>query len=95
MNTKVTPQFSLGQILSTPGALELFEETGKNASTYLQRHQQGDWGELCDEDKESNNQALIDGSRILSSYQICNDEKIWIITESDRSATTILLPSEY
>ena len=97
MNTKnqTHPKFSLGQLLSTPGALELLEETGKNASTYLHRHLSGDWGDLCDEDKEANDQALIDGSRIFSSYEIGKGEKIWVITEADRSSTTILLPSEY
>jgi hypothetical protein len=97
MNTKnqLSPKFSLGQIVSTPGALELLEKNNENASTYLQRHQQGDWGELCDEDREMNDQALIDGSRILSAYEVGSEEKIWIITEWDRSATTILLPSEY
>jgi hypothetical protein len=60
----------------------------------LQRHARGDWGDVCAEDKQSNDQALQDGDRILSSYMI-NGTKIWIITEWDRSVTTVLFPSEY
>ena len=95
MNTKVSPKFSLGQIVATPGALEAIEKSQQSPSDFLARHLEGDWGDLCDEDKEANDQALIDGSRIFSSYQICKEEKIWVITEADRSSTTILLPSEY
>jgi hypothetical protein len=58
------------------------------------RHAKGDWGNLCNEDKELNNQALEDGTRLLSSYEV-NGQKIWIITEADRSVTTVLFPHEY
>jgi hypothetical protein len=89
------PLFILGRIVSTPGALSVFEE---NEEASMQRcllnHQFGDWGELCSEDKESNDNAVRHGGRILSSYLV-GHQKVWIITEADRSATTILLPSEY
>lgn len=61
----------------------------------LNRHLNGDWGEMCVEDIVSNNEALICGDRLFSSYNYSNDEKVWIITESDRSHTTILFPSDY
>lgn len=89
------PLFSLGQVVATPGALELLEQHSKAASEFLARHHSGDWGDvLCDEDKELNDDALKDGSRLLSAYNVGND-KLWIITEADRSSTSVLLPSEY
>ena len=94
MHTKHQTTFPLGRTVATPGALELLESLSIAPVDLLKRHQQGDWGQLCDEDKEANDQALIDGDRILSAYEI-GGEKVWIITEWDRSATTILLPSEY
>jgi hypothetical protein len=89
------PKFSLGQTVATPGALQTLEESGQSPGDFLSRHVQGDWGEVCDEDKELNDQALIDGSRILSAYKTLKGVKIWVITEADRSSTCCLLPSEY
>ena len=86
-----TPLFSLGRLLATPGALDL----GINFFPYILRHQTGDWGNLCDDDKQANETAVREGYRIFSAYHPIPDTKIWIITEFDRSATTILLPSEY
>ena len=86
--------FALGKVVSTPNALEFVLKHHINILTLLHRHQIGDWGELCEEDRESNEDALITDSRILSSYNFDQD-KIWIITEADRSLTTILLPSDY
>lgn len=57
-------------------------------------HTKGDWGNVCNSDKELNNQALVDGTRLLSAYQV-DSQKIWIITEADRSVTTVLFPHEY
>lgn len=89
------PMFSLGQVVATPGALELLESAGKAPSQFLARHHSGIWGDaLCDEDKQTNDAALKDGSRLFSAYTVGND-KIWIITEADRSSTCVLLPSEY
>lgn len=90
-----TTKFSLGQTLATPGALEALEQSGQSSIEFLARHQSGDWGDVCPDDAVANDQALIDGDRILSSYRTSKGIKIWIITESDRSATTILLPEEY
>ena len=94
MNTMVgKPKFSLGQILATPGALAALQESGQTPQFFLARHVRGDWGEVCAEDKLLNDQALVDGSRLLSAYTTLKGTKLWIITEADRSATTILLPS--
>jgi len=87
------PKFSLGNVYATPGALEAL--TSSEIATCLQRHHRGDWGELDAEDNAANDQSLIDGSRLLSAYHNAADIKFWIITEADRSATTVLLPSEY
>ncbi len=100
MIAKLQPKLLLGQIVATPGALEALQKAGQSATEFLQRHIRGDWGQLCDEDRQANDQALIDGSRILSAYRTSNGEKLWIITEAaddsgSRTATTILLPSEY
>jgi hypothetical protein len=96
MNTTSNkPLFQLGQIVATPGALELLKSAGKAPSEFIARHHAGDWGDLCDEDRQANNEALKDGSRIFSSYDLNDGQKLWIITEADRSSTTLLLPSEY
>ncbi len=63
--------------------------------SYLRRHLHGDWGDLDDDDRRSNDAALKSGDRLFSSYQVTPDLKLWIITEGDRSVTTLLLPSEY
>jgi len=94
------PKFNLGQTLATPGALHALEEAGQSPAFFLEKHVSGDWGEVCDEDKRANDQALVDGSRILSAYKTLKGVKIWIITEAaddegKRAATTALLPSEY
>ena len=88
-------RFPLGHVVTTPGALVAFEKTGQSPSEFLQRHQHVDWGDLCPDDAKANELALIDGSRLLSSYHLNDDTKVWIITEADRSITCILLPSEY
>lgn len=84
------PLFKLGQIVSTPGAIEL----GVDLLSYLSRHITGDWGDMCDKDKIENNDAVKVGNRVFSSYQTPAG-KLWIITEADRSSTTFLLPDEY
>ena len=87
--------FFLGQVVATPGALDLLDRTGTNASDLLHRHQSGDWGGVPDEDAAENLRSIEAGCRILSSYLLNDAERIWIITEADRSATTLLLPDEY
>ena len=86
--------FALGQVMSTPHALALAAKRQIDLWVLLHRHQTGDWGDLCEEDRVSNEEALLTDARILSSYQIGQD-KIWIITEADRRFTTLLLPDEY
>ena len=95
MSNPAHKSFPMGQLLSTPGALTALEEAGQNALELLSRHVRGDWGTVCREDARANDQALIHGERLLSAYVLKTNVKIWIITESDRSATTILLPDEY
>ena len=89
------PLFSLGQVVSTPGALEAVAEADESFEQLLRRHVSGDWGVLCVEDQQENARALANGWRILSAYVLSTGVKIWVITEADRSVTTILLPSEY
>lgn len=90
------PKFALGRLVATPQALQSLEESGQSPSEFLDRHVQGDWGDVCEEDKQLNDQSVIDGSRILSSYTtLKGSTKIWVITEADRSSTCVLLPSEY
>ncbi len=89
------PLFPLGQIVATPGALAAFERAKQPPTCFLDRHAIGDWGELEPTDVAENKYSLIHGFRLLSSYTTEAGEKIWIITEADRSATTLLLPGEY
>lgn len=88
------PKFSPGRIVATPSALETFEESFHTAC--LTKHLDGDWGDaLGDEDKATNDSALENGERLLSAYTDPSGNKLWIITEWDRSVTTLLLPSDY
>ena len=89
------PLFSLGRMLATPGALDALAAAEASAATYLGRHVRGDWGDLDDEDRQANVLALRCGERLLSAYRLPTGERVWIITEWDRSATTVLLPSDY
>lgn len=89
------PHFSLGLLLMTPGARDAIEAAGQEPHVFLARHRAGDWGDLSDEDKVENEYSLTRDLRILSAYKTAKDEKLWIITEADRSVTTILLPEEY
>jgi hypothetical protein len=84
----------LGRVVATPKALKLLSEAGEDPFDYLARHAAGDWGDLCAFDRRQNEIALRDGYRVLSSYEVPAG-RIWIITEADRSVTTILLPEEY
>jgi hypothetical protein len=84
----------VGKVVATPGALKLLSEMGKDPFGYIARHATGDWGELCAFDRSQNQIALRNGYRVLSSYPV-GRERVWIITEADRSVTTILLPEEY
>jgi hypothetical protein len=90
----MTAQLTLGKVLATPGALKHLGKSGGHPFEYLARHATGDWGELCAFDRRQNEIALRDGYRVFSSYPV-GRERIWVITEADRSITTILLPEEY
>lgn len=89
-------RFPAGQILMTQGCYGLMQRGVINPIHYLRRHFAGDWGDLCDDDRDQNDLALLTGQdRLFSAYQVSEELKIWIITEWDRSVTTLLLPSEY
>jgi hypothetical protein len=87
--------FRLGQVLITRGALEALEESGQLPNEFLNRHARCDWGLVDEDDQRENDLSLERGFRLLSAYKTSEGDRIWIITEADRSATTILLPSEY
>ena len=90
------PLFHLGQIVATPDALRLLEQSNADVIDLLMRHAKGDWGVVCAADARSNDRAVVDGTRILSAYKLgARREHLWIITEADRRVTTILLPDEY
>ncbi len=86
---------TLGKLVATPGALEELRKCGVTPLSLVIRHASGDWGDTHEEDAGLNDEALINGDRILSVYKLTDEVTIWIITEWDRSVTTILLPSEY
>jgi hypothetical protein len=90
----MTAQLPLGRVVATPRALKLLGKSGGHPFDYLARHASGDWGELCAFDRRQNEIALREGYRVLSSYETPAG-RVWIITEADRSITTILLPEEY
>ncbi|MES2149819.1 MAG: hypothetical protein V4508_08485 [Pseudomonadota bacterium] len=94
-NTPPKPLFALGQVVATPGALNAMTELNVSALALIHRHVTGDWGDLGAEDQQQNLLAVRFGMRIFSSYKISASVKIWIITEADRSSTTLLLPDEY
>ncbi len=94
------PKFLPGQVVATPGAIEAMEASGQQPSDFLDRHLEGDWGDLDSEDKSLNDEALIDGSRLLSAYKTTRGVKLWVITEAvgddgRRASTCILTPAEY
>jgi hypothetical protein len=92
---RLLSRFPLGRVVATPGALRALEKGNQNPFEFLARHQAGDWGDLCEEDKRENEFSVENGFRILSAYRTRNNTRIWVITEADRSATTLLLPEEY
>ena len=86
---------TLGQIVATPGALDALAKAGQSGKEFLDRHRTGDWGIVDSDDWAANDRAITDGDRVHSAYLLKDQTKIWIITESDRSVTTLLLPDEY
>jgi len=91
----VHSRFPLGRIVATPAALEVLANVGLEVGQFLARHALADWGDLDNEDIQSNDYALGHGERLLSAYKLSDTERLWIITEWDRSVTTALLPSDY
>lgn len=96
----IQAKFRWERTVATPGALEAIEHAGQEPSYFLDRHICGDWGTVCKEDWEANNQALLDGSRLLSAYETLRGDRVWVITEAEddtqqRAVTTLLLPEEY
>ena len=90
------PRFPIGRPVITPAAQTTLDAAGISGVLLLARHIHGDWGDLCVDDATANELALLTGKRLLSSYNVPNGKgKVWIITEADRSVTTILLPEEY
>lgn len=89
------PRFRLGQLVATPGALQLLEKHQADPCDYVLRHVTGDFGSIPPEDSAANEVAVKNGLRVLSSYVIDGSRKLWVITEADRSVTTLLLPDEY
>jgi len=88
--------FQLGQVVATPGALRAMQENRVDAWRLLHRHANGDWGAVPLEDQQENQRSIVNGNRILSSYSLnARGDKLWIITEADRSSTCLLLPDEY
>ena len=91
----ISGRFSLGQVLATPGAIGALHAAQQCSTGFLNRHLSSNWGDVCAVDQQANDDALLNGERLLSAYRTKLGTKIWIITEADRSATTILLPEEY
>jgi hypothetical protein len=90
------PRFKPGYVVMTIGIADLVRQGLLDPALYLRRHLDGDWGDLSDNDRRQNDAALKSGEdRLFSSYPIAPNLRLWIITEWDRSATTLLLPSEY
>jgi hypothetical protein len=92
------PLFDLGRVVATPGALDLLASAGENPARLLERHAAGDWGEVPPEDARENERSLKYGWRLMSSYPVGSEadgDRVWVITEADRSSTCLLLPSEY
>jgi hypothetical protein len=97
-NTHLQPsitRIALGQTYITPGAEDALRIAGQTGIEFLRRHMSTDWGEFSDEDVRENELSIKEGFRLLSAYRTAKGQKLWIITEADRSSTTILLPSEY
>jgi hypothetical protein len=88
-------KFALGQVVATQGALSALEEARQGPLDFVARHASGDWGDVCEEDRAENEFSLKNGLRLLSVYRTDKGEKLYVITEWDRSVTTVLLPEEY
>jgi hypothetical protein len=95
METTEKSKFSLGRVVATPGALAALEEARESSLGFLMRHESGDWGDVCESDRQENEFSLDKMLRLFSVYHLRDGTKIWIITEADRTVTTVLLPEDY
>lgn len=91
----IQPSFELGCVCMTPGVERLVRDGQLNPLHYLHRHASGDWGNVCAADRQRNDRGVNAEGRLFSAYDVSPLLRLWIITEWDRSATTLLLPSEY
>ena len=87
--------FPLGQIVATPGAVDALEDAQEEVTAYIQKHVTGDWSEMSEEDQQENAFSVDKILRVFSSYTLLSGAVLWVITEADRSSTTVLLPEEY
>lgn len=85
----------IGRVVATAGALDALRQSSQSPSEFLNRHLSGDWGDLDEEDRQTNNDAVEHGYRVLSAYKLNSGTRLWVITEADRSSTCLLLPEEY
>lgn len=95
METIIESKFDFGLVVATTTLANYCEKKGFSMLPYLIRHANGDWGDVCKEDWKSNDEALKNGLRLLAEYKLPDGRRIWIITEWDRSATTLLFPEDY
>lgn len=96
----MTPKFDPGQVVATQGAIQALAESGQDAAFFLDKHVRGDWGEVDADDQRANDQALLDGSRLLSSYRTLRGVELWVLTEAvgddgRRASTCLTTPGEY
>jgi hypothetical protein len=94
-STSPRPLFPLGRIVATPGALEALAKSGDSAHSFFMRHACGDFGTVCEEDWKANAEAISNGERVFSVFVTSANEKLWCITEADRTSSCLLLPEEY
>ncbi len=88
-------RFPLGELYITEGIVDLIERQGVDIAALIVRHLRGDWGDMDSHDRAHNDHALLTGDRLLSAYRVAETETVWIITESGRLETTVLVPDEY
>lgn len=96
----MTPKFHPGQVVATPGALDALTESQQDAAFFIEMHLRGDWGEVDAEDQAANDQALLNGGRLLSSYRTLKGAVLWVLTEAvgddgRRASSCITTPDEY
>ena len=93
-DTSFAVRLPLGHVIATPGALDVVRTHRLDVLALVHRHASGDWGDVSEHDAQANDRSAQNGTRVLSAYETAGG-RLWIITEADRSATTVLLPSDY